>query len=181
MSDFQILLGKYIAGVLLLLIFSVMNMVGVLFYNLAQHLSMFDDILFFEMSALDSLFFCFIVFLTSITALSLGISITSRIRDSKSVNTIYNIIIVVPYAVVALFFLITENPPIGVYILPWADGAAMIMKGLFPNTLITEKITSSWTSDVVLHGGILLVWSILSLILATLVTKTGALFSLGDD
>jgi hypothetical protein len=182
MSDLRILLGKFLSGALLMGIFSLMNIVGMIFYNLTtQNLSIFQysDLAIFELTIVDGLILCGVLFITAITALGVGISLTSRSDDSRTVETTYSFTIVVPYALIALFFLISGDPPLWIYLIPWAHSGAMINKALFPNTFLTDTITGSWTLDVVFHGFCLVLFNIIALGLAAFLTKRGSIFRLG--
>ena len=154
MRDIDILLGKFIAGGLLLTIFSIMNVVGMIIYGwVLNTFDLFPGMNTLEISGLDLLILFIVTFSVTITALCLCIAITSSASDKKTAETGYNMAIAMPYAIIAVVLLINGLPTgfSPLYLIPWTHANAIMVKGLFPNSELASTFTAYIWMDILVH------------------------------
>jgi len=184
MSQFDILLGKFLGGAILLLGFSFMNIVGLFLYKYYMDFThYYEKVNMLQIQiTLPRVFFMFCsIYLTTLVALALGIAITSRMKEVRTAETTYNFVMLIPFAIIALSVLIMDPEPYNpIFLLPWPHSIAIIFKGMYPNSFLTNTMTGSYTGDIFIHIAFLLVYVFGSLSISAYLTGKGKLFSLGD-
>jgi len=183
MTHFQIILGKFLGAALLLSMFAFSNLVGVFLYNTWLEQSDLQGVLVnpIPVDPLHLIFLFIGVYLSSLVALALGISLTSTVKDVRTAELRYNLPILIPFAILAIATLIMEPGPYNVlFILPWMHSIAIVIQGSFPNSLLTETITGSYTGDILIHIAVLVFYIIISLGLAAFLSARGKLLTIGD-
>jgi sodium transport system permease protein len=174
MSRFDILLSKLIAGMGLVTIFSFMNILGLMLYqtlinqaNLQTDTEVLGAAVNLGPAALVSIFF--MILLTSFASIGLGICIASLISDTRTAESAYTLIMMVPAMIVG-FAAMYGSLPEGfslLLLIPWTHSLLILNKGLFPQTYADYALTSSIHMDILVHIGFLLVFVAVSLYIAS--------------
>jgi ABC-type Na+ efflux pump permease subunit len=184
MQPLDILMGKFFGGAILLSIFSIMNIMGLFIYDVVVGVTGIRDkinVMEVNITPLNIVFLFASIYLTAVVALALGISITSRIKDVRTTETSYNMVMLIPFAIIAIALLIADPGPYHpLFILPWPHAIAIIFKGLYPNSFLTETITGNYTFDVVIHIIVLIIYALVSIGIAAFLSERGKIFILGD-
>ncbi|MCY3413478.1 MAG: ABC transporter permease [Candidatus Heimdallarchaeota archaeon] len=168
-SKFEIMMTKFLSGSIFLSIFSVVNIFGMLLFNFLSKViyensnveGEFQDM---NLSFGDIMLIFLVILLVATTAYGLGIAITSAVKDSRSAGGTYNLVIAMPFAILALIILINGIPD-GIhplYLIPWTHALAILVKYLFPNSDMASKITPYIGLDIFLHAVILVAFIFLS-------------------
>ncbi len=179
-SRFNILLGKLLAGMVLVSIFAVMNMVGLLGFSfvisLADTGSEFNAA---EMYAIDpTVIMLFLIgltmFLSAFVSIGIGISIASLTKDVRSAESLYSMVMLLPSMIVGMSSMFGSLPEesfggagIVLYLIPWSHAIAILSKGLYPQTYASSAITGSIPGDLLLHLGYLVVIILIALFIAS--------------
>jgi ABC-type transport system involved in multi-copper enzyme maturation permease subunit len=170
-SRFHILLGKLIAGMVLLAIFAVMNFIGaVVFTALIGTSNAFVAI---EPSLTLFILVAVTMFLSAFVNLGIGISIASLAKDVRSAQSMYGLLTLGAMGVGAIGM--TGGLPeqffgefgIFLYLLPWTHSTALLSKGLFPQTYASAALTGSIATDILLHLGYMVVFIAICLFIAS--------------
>lgn len=170
-SRFSILLGKLIAGMVLLAIFSVMNFVGAVVFSALIGTS--NAFVAIEPSLTLFILVAVTMFLSAFVNVGTGISIASLAKDVRSAESTYGLLWIGAMGVGAIgmtgalpeqFF---GEIGIFLYLLPWTHSIALLMKGLFPQTYASAALTGSIATDILLHLGYMVVFIAICLFIAS--------------
>jgi ABC-type Na+ efflux pump permease subunit len=181
-SRFNILFGKLLAGMVLVGIFAVMNMVGLIGFSFVLDLADSGDSGAYNVSSMYSidptldllLLVGITMFLSAFVAIGIGISIASLTKDVRSAESLYSLVMMVPSLVVGMTSLFGALPEqsfggagILLYLIPWSHAIAILSKGLYPQTYASSAITGSIATDLIFHLGFLVVVIFISLYIAS--------------
>jgi len=181
-SRFNILFGKLLAGMVLVGIFAVMNMVGLMGFSYIMGLADSGDSGAYNVSSMYSIDVSFnllllvgiTMFLSAFVAIGIGISIASLTKDVRSAESLYSMVMMVPSLIVGMTSLFGALPEqsfggagILLYLIPWSHAIAILSKGLYPQTYASSAITGSIATDLLLHLGFLVVIIFVSLYIAS--------------
>ncbi|MCY3410545.1 MAG: ABC transporter permease [Candidatus Heimdallarchaeota archaeon] len=168
-SRTNILIAKITAGVSLMGLFSLANIVGLNFFKIMvsnaqqEEISSMGTALTPELIALVSAS----MFLSGLVSIGLGIAIVSMVNDVKAAENVYVFSMMVPaIAVVSLVMSGGLPESIWPYLIPWSNTLAILIKLLYPVTYEYSMLSSSMGLDIVLHFLYLIVFMIVSLIIA---------------
>jgi ABC-type Na+ efflux pump permease subunit len=181
-SRFNILLSKVLAGLALVSIFALMNIVGLFGFaammNIASE-SIYSDIGATSYLAIDAsitliILITIAMFLSAFVSIGLGISIASFMKDVRSAESAYSMLMVIPAMIVgitSMFGSVPENSYGGagiiLYIIPWAHAIAILAKGLYPQTYASVSLTGSIPLDIAFHLGYLIFIILVCLFIAS--------------
>ncbi len=181
-SRFNILFGKVLAGMVLVSIFAVMNMVGLVGFSFILGLADSGGSEAYNVSAMYSinptlnllLLVGITMFLSAFVAIGIGISIASLTKDVRSAESLYSMVMMVPSLIVGMTSLFGALPEqsfggagILLYLIPWSHAIAILSKGLYPQTYASSAITGSIATDLLFHLGFLVVVIFISLYIAS--------------
>ena len=181
-SRFNILFGKLLAGMVLVGIFAVMNMVGLLGFSFILDMASSGGNGGYDVSAMYSidptlnllLLVGITMFLSAFVAIGIGISVASLTKDVRSAESLYSLVMMVPSLVVGMTSLFGALPEqsfggagILLYLIPWSHAIAILSKGLYPQTYASSAITGSIATDMIFHFGFLVVVIFISLYIAS--------------
>ncbi|MCK5344085.1 MAG: ABC transporter permease subunit, partial [Candidatus Heimdallarchaeota archaeon] len=179
---FNILFGKLLAGMVLVSIFAVMNMVGLVGFSFILGLADSGGSEAYNVSAMYSinptlnllLLVGITMFLSAFVAIGIGISIASLTKDVRSAESLYSMVMMVPSLIVGMTSLFGALPEqsfggagILLYLIPWSHAIAILSKGLYPQTYASSAITGSIATDLLFHLGFLVVIIFISLYIAS--------------
>ncbi len=181
-SRFNILLGKLLAGMVLVTIFAVMNMVGLMGFSFI--LGMADSagpggVNISEVYSIDLTFGLLLLigismFLSAFVAIGIGISIASLTKDVRSAESLYTMLMMVPAIIVGMTSMIGGLPELSfggtgifLYIIPWSHAVAILQKGMYPQTYASSALTGSIATDLIFHLGYLVVVILISIYIAS--------------
>ena len=165
----DIFVAKIAASSLLLGIFSLFASLGIYLYVfLVKQIDKFSEVGVEYPLFTDVLILFVAVWITSITALTLGISLTSGVKDRRNVNTAYNLPVVMPFAILAMLILMNGFPEgfSYIYLIPWTHSLGIAYKGLFPNSPQIVLLTGNIGLDMLIHFGALILTTIICVIIA---------------
>ncbi|UCE15009.1 MAG: ABC transporter permease [Candidatus Heimdallarchaeota archaeon] len=165
-SRFNILFSKLLAGMVLVGIFTVMNIIGLLGFSAIigsikndSYSSVFSIEPSVDMLVLTTL----MMLLSAFIAMGIGISLASLSKDVRSAESMYTFTMMFPAIGVGMIGMIGGLPEqtfggIGLlfYLIPWTHSTALLSKGLYPQTYASSTLTGSIPLDLVLHFGYLL-------------------------
>ena len=181
-SRFNILFGKLLAGMVLVAIFAIMNMVGLVGFSFVMGLADSGDSGAFNVSAMYSIDITFnllllvgiTMFLSAFVAIGIGISVASLTKDVRSAESLYSLVMMVPSLVVGMTGLFGALPEqsfggagILLYLIPWSHAIAILSKGLYPQTYASSALTGSIATDLLFHLGFLVAVIFISLYIAS--------------
>lgn len=180
-SRFNILLSKVLAGLVLVGIFALMNIVGL--FGFAAMINASTGSLNGDTStsylAIDTslnliLLVTIAMFLSAFVSIGIGISLASLTKDVRSAESMYTMVMMVPamaVGITSMFGAIPEQAFGGagvfLYIIPWAHAIAILAKGLYPQTYASSSLTGSIPFDLLLHLGYLVFVILLCLFIAS--------------
>ncbi|MHA2203921.1 MAG: ABC transporter permease subunit, partial [Candidatus Hodarchaeales archaeon] len=147
-SRFNILFSKLLAGMVLIGIFSLMNIVGLFVFTIMMDVAAgsigaegYSTIFAIEPSLIMVVLVVAMMFLSAFVAIGIGISVASLTKDVRSAESMYNMLMMVPamgIGFIGMFGGIPERAFGGagvvLYIIPWAHSIAILSKGLYPQT-----------------------------------------------
>jgi ABC-2 type transport system permease protein len=183
-SRFNILFAKLLAGMVLVGIFTLMNLVGLTLFSVLigsvsslggnegaeAYASVFSIDASIELIILTST----MMLLSAFVAIGIGISIASFTKDVRSAESMYNMILLVPSLGVGMIGMFGGVPEqafggagVVLYIIPWAHALAILSKGLYPQTYASTALTGSIPLDLVFHFGYLIVLIFVFLFIAS--------------
>ena len=179
-SRFNILFGKLLAGMVLVSIFAVMNMIGLLGFSFV--IGMADtggEFSTAEMYAIDpSLIMLLLIgitmFLSAFVSIGIGISVASLTKDVRSAESLYSMVMLLPAMLVGMTSMFGSLPEESfggagmiLYLIPWSHAIAILSKGLYPQTYASSAITGSIPTDLLFHLGYLVVVIMIALFIAS--------------
>jgi len=170
-SRIHILFGKLIAGMVLLSIFAVMNVVGAIVFTKLIGISN----TFFKIEPSLSLFLLIAAtqFLSAFVSIGMGISIASLTKDVRSAESQYSLLIfgAIGVGAIGMTGALPEQafPEFGIflYLIPYAHSIALLFKGLFPETYASTVLTGSIATDILLHIGYMVSFIAICLFIAS--------------
>ncbi len=159
MRRIDILLGKVIAAFILTLVFAVSNIFGMV---------VFSKLVRADLSPYQMFVVTLVLVITSFVATGLGISITSFAKDSKTANTVYQFVMLIPTIFVGFSAIFGTVPDklTWVYLIPWMHTIAVLQKILFPQILSNSTLTGNIILDIVFHLVYLFLFVMVSFIVA---------------
>jgi ABC-type Na+ efflux pump permease subunit len=181
-SRFNILLGKLLAGMVLVTIFAVMNMVGLMGFSFILGMADSADpggVNISEVYSFDPTFGLLLLigismFLSAFVAIGIGISIASLTKDVRSAESLYTMLMMVPAIIVGMTSMIGGLPELSfggtgifLYIIPWSHAVAILQKGMYPQTYASSALTGSIATDLIFHLGFLVVVILISIYIAS--------------
>ena len=179
-SRFNILFGKLLAGMVLIIIFAIMNMIGLLGFSFI--LSMGEtggEYSAAEMYSIEpNLVLLFLIgltmFLSAFIAIGFGISVASLTKDVRSAESMYSMVMLVPSMLIGITSMFGSLPEesfggagIFLYIIPWSHTIAILSKGMYPQTYASSTLTGSIATDLIFHIGYLGVTILIALLIAS--------------
>ncbi len=170
---FDILIGKLTAGMSLIVIFSIMNTLGLLFYQwivnqaAAQGANPLTDGITISTEMIIAVFL--MVFLSSFIAIGFGIAIASLAKDTSSAEGTYMVTMMVPALIVGMTTMLSQLPTKlnALYLIPWTHSLAILYKSIYPQSYTNQTITGSLPLDIAFHLGYLMLFVFGSLFLAS--------------
>ncbi len=161
MKPIHILLGKVIAAFILTLIFATSNIFGMIVF--AKLVNAENILTPYQMAVVT-----LVLVITAFVATGLGISITSFAKDTRTANTVYQFVMLIPTIFVgisAIFGTVPETLT-WVYLIPWMHTIAVLQKALFPQILSNSTLTGNIGLDILFHLLYLLFFVMASFVLA---------------
>ncbi|MHA1214070.1 MAG: ABC transporter permease [Candidatus Hodarchaeales archaeon] len=179
-SRFNILLGKVIAGMVLLTVFSLMNLVGLMgfAFMMSKYPGMEDAGESFSFAIEPTLMLLFLVavtmFLSAFISIGIGISVASLAKDVRSAESLYSLVMIIPSMAVGLTGMFGSLPEqqfggagMLLYLIPWSHSLALLNKGLYPQTYASSTITGSIPTDILFHLGYITLMIVICLFIAS--------------
>ncbi len=185
-SRFNILLSKLLAGMVLIGIFALMNIVGLFVFTIMIDVAAgsigaeeYSSIFAIEPSLTMVVLVVAMMFLSAFVAIGIGISVASLTKDVRSAESMYNMLMMVPamgVGFIGMFGGIPERAFGGagvfLYIIPWAHSIAILSKGLYPKTYESTALTRNLPyggipMDLLLHFGYLILVILVCLYIAS--------------
>jgi hypothetical protein len=105
--------------------------------------------------------------LSATVSMGLGISIVSFVNNTKTAEILYMVSLMIPALAISIYVIsagLSNN--LWLYILPWSNTIAILLKTLYPLTYEYALITSSVALDIGLHLLYLLLFTLGTLIIA---------------
>jgi ABC-type Na+ efflux pump permease subunit len=170
-SRFHILLGKLMAGTVLLALFAVMNFMGVAVFSVLVGTS--SAFLAFESSLTLYVLVAGTMFLLAFVNVGIGISTASLAKDVRTAESMFGLLTIGSMCVGAIALVgglpevVLGDVGIILYLVPWTNGIALLMKGAFPLTFASTTLTGSIAMDMLLHLGYMIVFIAICLFIAS--------------
>lgn len=160
-SRFNILFSKLLAGMVLVGIFTVINIFGILGFSAIigsikneDYSSVFSIEPSVDMLVLATM----MMLLSAFIAMGIGISLASLSKDVRSAESMYTFIMMFPaigVGMIGMFGGLPEQTFGGIglllYLIPWTHSIALLSKGLYPQTYASNTLTGSIPLDLLLH------------------------------
>lgn len=185
-SRFNILFSKLLAGMALIAVFSLMNILGLFLFSAMIDVASgsigseeYSSIFAVEPSPILLVLVVSMMFLSAFVAIGIGISLASLTKDVRSAESMYNMFMMLPaigVGMIAMFGGIPERTfggaGIFLYIIPWAHSIAILSKGLYPQTYASSALTRNLPGggipmDLVIHFGFLVIVILVCLFIAS--------------
>lgn len=182
-SRFNILLSKLLAGLVLVGIFSLMNILGLFLFgflidfatsNGNEGAEAYASVFAIEPTVTMTVLVVLMMFLSASVAIGIGISLASLTKDVRSAESMYTTFMMLPSIGVGMLGLFGGVPEqafggagIILYIIPWAHAVAILNKGIYPQTYASSAITGSIPLDLVFHFGYLIAVILICLFIAS--------------
>ncbi len=171
MRRIDILFGKLLAGMVIVGVFSIMNLVGLGMFSLMLESAASEsaDVMTVEITMTMAVAVTLMMFLSSFVAIGIGISVASLAKDSRTAETAYMMVMLVPAMIVGMTAMFGGVPETWtwMYLIPWTHSIALLIKGMYPQTYASTALTGSITADLFLHFGCLLAYVLISLFVAS--------------
>ncbi|MCY3413479.1 MAG: ABC transporter permease subunit [Candidatus Heimdallarchaeota archaeon] len=168
----DVLISKVLAGIIIICLFAVSNIVGLLLFGLMMNTA--EEIDGADFLAIDVNLqlisaVVLMVMLTAFVALGIGISLASIAKDTQSAEGTYVAVMLLPAIIVGMTAMLGSFPEglTWMYIIPWMHSIAILNKGMYPETYSTYAITGSIMGDMFLHFGYLFLFVAASLFIAS--------------
>jgi len=183
-SRFNILLAKVLAGMVLIGIFTIMNIVGLFIFSTlinsigtlggSEAAEGYASTFAIDTSLTLVILASVMMLLSAFVAIGIGISIASLTKDVRSAESLYNMFMLLPSLAVGMITLgggIPEQSFGGagviLYIIPWTHALAILTKGLYPQTYASSALTGSIPLDLVFHFGYMILLIFVFLFIAS--------------
>lgn len=183
-SRFNILFAKVLAGMVLIGIFTLMNIVGLFIFSaLINSIGTlggngaaegYAAIFAIDTSLKLVILASVMMFLSAFVAIGIGISIASLTKDVRSAESMYNMFMLLPSLAVGMITLGGGIPEqsfggagVVLYIIPWTHALAILSKGLYPQTYASSALTGSIPLDLVFHFGYMIILIFVFLFIAS--------------
>ncbi len=180
-SRFNILFSKVLAGMVLISIFTLMNIVGLLLFSTIigfvssnAGADAYASVFAIEASVQLIFLVSVVMFLSAFVAIGIGISIASLTKDVRSAESMYNMLMMLPAIAVGMVGMFGGIPEqafggagVVLYIIPWSHALAILNKGLYPKTYESVCLTGSIPLDLAFHFGYLIVLILVFLFIAS--------------
>ncbi|MFW9853685.1 MAG: ABC transporter permease subunit [Candidatus Thorarchaeota archaeon] len=179
---FNILVGKLIAGMVLVGIFSLMNIVGLGMFafllssqvTAGQIGDSYSSVFSIDFGLNLIMLVALTMFLSAFVSMGIGISVASLTKDVRSSESLYNLTMLLPSLLVGMTGLFGALPEesfggagILLYIIPWSHAMAILSKGLYPQTYGSRALTGSIATDLLFHLGYLVIVILICLFIAS--------------
>ncbi len=187
-SRFNILLSKLLAGMVLVGIFALMNMIGLLLFSFIINsvasggdngADAYASVFAIEVTPTVMVLVASMMFLSAFVAIGIGISLASLTKDVRSAESMYSMVMMLPaigVGMIGMFGGVPENAfggaGIFLYIIPWAHALAILSKGMYPQTYASGALTRNLPGggiamDLVFHFGYMIVMILICLFIAS--------------
>jgi ABC-type Na+ efflux pump permease subunit len=181
-SRFNILLSKLLAGLVLVGIFALMNMVGLFVFTIMINTianggeggDAYASVFAIDPTPIMMILVVLMMFLSAFVAIGIGISLASLTKDVRSAESMYTFFMYLPAIGVGMIGLFGGLPEqafggagILLYIIPWTHATSILAKGLYPQTYASSALTGSIPLDLVFHFGYLIVVILIFLFIAS--------------
>ena len=180
-SRFNILFSKVLAGMVLISIFTLMNIVGLLLFStiigfVSSNVGAdaYASVFAIEASVQLIVLVSAMMFLSAFVAIGIGISIASLTKDVRSAESMYQMFMMLPAIAVGMVGMFGGIPEqafggagVVLYIIPWSHALAILNKGLYPKTYESVCLTGSIPLDLAIHFGYLIVLILVFLFIAS--------------
>ncbi|MFX0207642.1 MAG: ABC transporter permease [Candidatus Hodarchaeota archaeon] len=181
-SRFNILLSKLLAGLVLVGIFALMNIVGLFLFSAMIDIigqsnagaEEYSAVFAIDPNPVMMVLVVLMMFLSAFVAIGIGISLASLTKDVRSAESMYSMFMYLPAIGVGMIGLIGGLPEqafgeVGylLYLVPWTHATAILSKGLYPKTFESSALTGSIPLDLVVHFGYLIVVILICLFIAS--------------
>ncbi len=177
---FNILLGKLIAGMVLVGIFALANILGLIGYTMFMENvftgegSEIAAALSIDLSLETIILVGVTMFLSALVSIGIGISIASLTKDVRSSESMYTMIMMIPALAVGMAGMFGSLPEqsfggagILLYLIPWTHATSIFSKGLYPQTYASSTITGSIIFDIFIHLGYMIIVILACLFIAS--------------
>jgi ABC-type transport system involved in multi-copper enzyme maturation permease subunit len=181
-SRFHILLSKVLAGLVLVGIFTIMNIFGLFLFSAMintigsgnEGAEEYSAVFAIDPNLTMMVLIVLMMFLSAFVAIGIGISLASLTKDVRSAESMYTMVMYLPAIGVSMIGLIGGLPEqafgeIGLilYLIPWTHAFAILSKGLYPKTFESSTLTGSIPLDLVFHFGYLIAVILICLFVAS--------------
>ena len=182
LSRKSILGGKLIAGMVLVGVFALMNLIGMVLYNyiiteysnLPQNINQLSSFgLVLDLSPMTLVAITIAMFLSAFIAIGIGISIASLTKDVRTSESLYSTILMIPSLIVGMAGMFGGVPEsfgregVVLYIIPWSHALAIFQKILRPNYYEVKSLLGyGVVGDLIFHLAALFVTIVIILIIA---------------
>ncbi|MHA2365974.1 MAG: ABC transporter permease subunit [Candidatus Hodarchaeales archaeon] len=168
MSRRSILIGKLSAGMVLIGVFTLTNIIGMFLFNFIMDLApTFDEdesvssILAIDLNLVTILTISVTLMLSAFIAIGIGISIASLTKDVRTSESTYNLVMMIPAMVIGLlgmFIGVPESLSDGIgpayllYLIPWSHTIALFQKISSPTLYNYQSLTGfGLIGDIIFH------------------------------
>ena len=156
-SRFNILLSKILAGMVLVGVFALMNMVGLFLFSVIINsvanggddgAEAYASVFAIEVTSGVMFLIVAMMFLSAFVAIGIGISLASLAKDVRSAESMYSMVMMLPAIGVGMIGMLVGVPEnafggagIFLYIIPWAHALAILSKGMYPQTYASGALS----------------------------------------
>ena len=183
-SRFNILFAKVLAGMVLIGIFTLMNIIGLFIFSAlinsigtlggSEAAEGYAATFAIDTSLKLVILASVMMFLSAFVAIGIGISLASLTKDVRSAESMYNMFMLLPSLAVGMITLGGGIPEqsfggagVVLYIIPWTHALAILSKGLYPQTYASSALTGSIPLDLVFHFGYMIILIFVFLFIAS--------------
>ena len=139
----NILIGKLTAGMILVVVFTLMNIVGMFFYNFilaefvpkgVQSSTTISDVLSINLDFTSVIAISITMFLSAFISIGIGIAIASLTKDVRTSESMYNVLLMLPSLLVGLLGMFGGLPEhlgqagLLLYLIPWSHASAIFQE-----------------------------------------------------
>ena len=179
----NILIGKLSAGMVLVVIFTLMNIIGMFFYNYLltnftttsnNSSTSVSDILSINLDPTSVIAISVTMFLSAFISIGIGISIASLTKDVRTSESMYNLLLMLPSLLVGMLGLyggLPENQGeagLLLYIIPWSHASAIFQEVSRPDYYNVKSLLGfGLVPDILFHLVVLIIMIVIILYIAT--------------